>query len=201
MKKKLTAAELMAKLNADPEFVARRQRKEAKLQKLVDELRQALAPLVQELRAAGCNITSTSELTSKPYPKSAPYPNALPILLAHLQRPYVAKAREIIAYALAVPEAKFAWGTLTRLYREEQEAGPKDALAVAIAAAADNEVIEDVIALARDTRNGPSRLLLLSALERSPDPRATATLMDLETDPELTKEIQVILRRRKRRRR
>jgi hypothetical protein len=38
----------------------------------------------------------------------------------------------------------------------------------------------------------------LSALERSADPRARAALMDLGTDPDLTKEIQVILRRLKR---
>jgi hypothetical protein len=55
-----------------------------------------------------------------------------------------------------------------------------------------------VIALARDTSQGPSRLLLLSAIERSTDPRARAALMDLGTDLDLTEEIQVILRRLKR---
>ena len=40
-------------------------------------------------------------------------------------------------------------------------------------------------------------LLLLSALERSHDPQAWAALMDLGTDPELKKEIQVMLRRMK----
>ena len=42
-----------------------------------------------------------------------------------------------------------------------------------------------MIDLARDARNGPGRLLLLSGLERSADPRARATLMELGTDPEL----------------
>jgi len=86
---------------------------------------------------------------------------------------------------------------LTRLYRDEHEVRAKDGLAVAIAAAANDELIGDVIALARDTSQGPSRLLLLGALERSADPRARTALMELGTDPELKKEIQVILRRLK----
>ena len=107
--------------------------------------------------------------------------------------------REGVARALAVPEAKATgWVVLTRLYQEEPEDRVKDGLAVAIAAAADDEVIGDVIALARDVRHGSSRLLLLSALEHSTDPQARAALLALGTDPDLTKEIQVILRRLKR---
>lgn len=86
------------------------------------------------------------------------------------------------------------WGSLAPW----QAKPPKDGLAAAIAAAADDKVIGDVIDLARDARHGSSRLLLLSALERSADPRARAALMDLGTDPDLTQEIQVILRRLKR---
>lgn len=56
-------------------------------------------------------------------------------------------------------------------------------------------LIGDVIALARDKREGPSRVLLLRALLRSKDPRARAALLDLRDDPDLTKEIEVILRR------
>ena len=87
---------------------------------------------------------------------------------------------------------------LTQLFRDEANKRAKDGLAVAIAATADEDLIGDVISLVGDTRHGPSRLLLLSARERSADPRARATLQDLATDPELTKEIHVVLRRRKR---
>jgi hypothetical protein len=47
------------------------------------------------------------------------------------------------------------------------------------------------MAVAQDARQGPSRLLLLSALERSAWPRGRAALMDLGTDPELEKEIRL----------
>lgn len=193
-KKKITAAELMAKLNADPEFVAKRAKEEEARLKREAEYRRAEAPLVDELRAAGYQVQSAWDLVNTP----GSYPTAVPILLAHLPRPYPAAVREGIARALAVREASCGWDVLTRLYRDEHQVRAKDGLAVAIAAAADDEVIGEVIALARDTSQGPSRLLLLGALERSADPRARAALMDLGTDPDLTKEIQVILRRLKR---
>jgi hypothetical protein len=198
-KKKITAADLMAKLNADPKFVAERDAKEAVRLARVEALRVEVAPVLDELRAAGCSVSSALDLTNPPYPDAAPWPASIPVLLGHLQRDgYSADARELFARALAIPEAKSGWDVLTRLFQDEQAKPPKDGLAAAIAAAADDEVIGDVIALARDSRHGSSRLLLLSALERSADPRARAALMDLGTDPDLTKEIQVILRRLKR---
>jgi hypothetical protein len=196
-KKKLTAAELMAKLNADPEFVAKRAREEEERLKREAEYRRAEAPLVDELRAAGYQVQSAWDLVNTP----GSYPKAVPILLAHLPRPYPAAVREGIARALAVREASCGWEVLTRLYRDEHEVRAKDGLAVAIAAAANDELICDVIALAQDPSQGPSRLLLLGALERSADPRARAALMDLGTDPDLAKEIQAILRRLERARR
>lgn len=196
MKKKITAAELMAKLNADPEFVAKRAREDEARLRREAEYRIAEAQLVDELRAAGFQVQSAWDLVNTP----GSYSKAVPILLAHLPKPYPAAVREGIARALAVPDTKASgWNLLTRLYVDEPEARVRSGLAAAIAAAADDEVIGEVIALARDARQGSSRLLLLSALERSADPRARAALMDLGTDPELKKEIQVILRRLKRR--
>lgn len=195
-KKWITAGELMAKLESDPDFVASRAQAEEERLKQVAEDRRAEAPLVDELRAAGFDVESAWDLVNTP----GSYPKAMPILLAHLTRPYPAVVREGIARALAVPETKdFGWRLLIRLFAQESEERVKDGIAAAIAAAASDDVIGDVIALARDGRNGPSRILLLSALERSGDPRARAALMDLGTDRELAEEIQVILRRLKRR--
>lgn len=193
-KKKITAAELMARLNADPEFVATRAREEEDRLKREAEYRLAEAPLVDELRAAGFQVQSAWDLVNTP----GSYPKAVPILLAHLPRPYPPAVREGIARALAVRDASCGWEVLTRLYRDEHEVRAKDGLAVAIAAAANDHLIGDVIAHARDKNLGPSRVLLLGALESSADPRARAALMDLGPDPDLTEEIQVILRRLKR---
>ena len=189
----ITAKELETQLKADPEWTARRDERERERRHLEADWRAAEAPLVEELREAGLeNVRWSWDLVNT----STPYPEALPILVKHLQRPYPDRVREGIARALAVREAKFAWETLTRLYREE-EAGTnaKDGLAVAIAATVHDEVIDELIGLAGDTQHGESRLLLLRALKRSRNPRARAALERLEADPELTKEVRGLLKR------
>jgi hypothetical protein len=194
---RMTAAEHDAWLKETGQYAAMEERnrsQEAELLKREAEYRLAEAPLVDELQAAGFQVQSAWDLVNTP----GSYPKAVPILLSHLPRPYPPAVREGIARALAVREASCGWEVLTRLYRNEHEIRVKDGLAVAIAAAANDELLGEVIALARDESQGPSRVLLLGALRRSADPRARAALMDLSTDPDLTKEIQIILRRRKR---
>lgn len=187
----ITAAELIAMLRSDPEFVARQEHDEAERQKRVAEWRRAEAPLVQELRAAGYAVESAWDLVNT----SSSYTGALPILLKHLGRPYPARVREGIARALAVPEARFAWDRLLELYRHEETRDAKDGLAVALSVVASDDVIDALLDLVRDSRHGGSRLLLLDALERSSDPRARAALLDLAADPELGQEIQRMLRK------
>jgi HEAT repeat protein len=189
----MTAEEWMAELEANPDFVAHRDERERERQRNEAKWRQAETPLVEELRGAGLDVEWSWDLVNT----SKPYPEALPILLEHLQRSYPDRVREGIARALAVRDAQFAWPTLTRLYREE-DAGTnaKDGLAVAIAATSHDEVIDELISLAGDTQHGESRLLLLRALKRSRNPRARTALEELEADPELEKEVRRLLRRR-----
>ena len=125
------------------------------------------------------------------------YEQSLPILLEHLQRSYPDAVREGIARALAVPAAKFAWPSLVNLYRQETVRRTKDGLAVAISNIADDETLDELIALARDVGHGESRVLLLNALERSRLPKARKALMELGGDPMLQKEVQRILNRLK----
>jgi hypothetical protein len=193
----MTLAEHDARLKATGHYdtmLERNRLHELERQKRAEEWRGAEAPLVAELKAAGFVVASVWDLVNTP----GTYPTAVPILLEHLPRQYPAAVREGIARALAVPEAKTGWELLLCLYRDEHEGRVKDGLAVAIAAVADGDVLEDVIALAGDVRHGPSRLLLLSALERSRDERTRSALKELEADPELQREIRVILRRLKR---
>lgn len=197
MKKKVTAGELKAMLEADPEFVERRRQREEERQKREAELTRAEAPLVTELRSAGYVVGSVWDLVNT----KDTYPDLIPILFKHLSRPYPDPIREGIARALAVPGAKEAgWELLKRMYRKAPPGQFQDALAVAIAGAADDEVLDDVIALVRDERLGPSRVIFLWALGRSKAPKAQATLMSLGTHPNLGEEVQVILKRRRQRR-
>jgi hypothetical protein len=196
MKKKgETAEELLARLEADPEFVADRSAREIAHLEREAVLRAAEAPVVAELRAAGYPVESVWDLVNT----SSNYAEALPILVGHLSKPYPDAVRDGIARALAVPEANFAIDTLKRLYQAEKKGRAKDGLAVALAAVAQQRDEAEIIRLARDTKNGSSRLLLLRALARFADAKARATLMELGSDPELYKEAQLILRRLKRR--
>jgi len=197
MKKRITAAELMAELNADPKFVAAREKEEEERQRRHAEYRKAEAPLVKELHAAGFAVDTAWDLVNT----TAPYPEALSILLEHLGRPYPGPVLEGIARALAVPEARFGWPVLIARYQSERNVRAKDGLAVAISAVADEDLIDDVIALVRDERQGPSRVLLLDALDRSKDRRAHEVLREMASDPDLEKEIRFILRKTQSRKR
>lgn len=128
---------------------------------------------------------------------SARYPNALPILFNHLQRPYPDSVLTGIARALAVPEARRWWNDLLELFRTSQEQkvnGVKTALAVALAAAADDDVVGEVIRLVEDPSHGEHRIMLLNVLARSSRQEARSALEKAAHDPQLEKEARVQLR-------
>ena len=187
----------MARLNADPEWVARRAEEEADRQAREAEYRRAEAPLLEDLRTAGHMVQSVWDLVNT----TRDYPDALPILLRHFERPYPVPVREGIARALGVREARFAWPVVLRFFENESNVRVKDGLAAALAVIADQSVMPALIDVVRDQRYGSSRVLLLRALTRSRDPRAHATIRDLAHDPDLQHEIRVILRRQDRSRR
>jgi hypothetical protein len=102
-KKKKTAAEFMAEMERDPAFRAQRQEREAAFRRRNEELRQAEAPLVQALAEVGLDVKSVWDLVNR---ATRHYPEAVPLLLGHLQRPYPDAIREGIARALTVAEAR-----------------------------------------------------------------------------------------------
>lgn len=219
MKRKMTAAELMDRLNADPDYVARKNNRDEEIQRKAAEYARAEAPLVQALKDAGVPVSSVWDLVnaSRKRPSrtvristdppdavwgwldanGGSYAALVPLLLDHLQRPYPDRVRAGIARALAVPEAKSAWPTLVKLYRQEQGDWSRDGLAVALSNVADDTVIDELIGLAKDPQNGKSRVLLLDALRRSRLPQAQRALMEMGTDPILQKEALRILHRRR----
>lgn len=81
---RITAEELMAELERDPAYAEGAAAREREQRRRVSEWRRAEAPLVKELRAAGFEVNSAWDLVNT----AQPYPDALPILVAHLARPY-----------------------------------------------------------------------------------------------------------------
>jgi hypothetical protein len=194
MKRRKTAAELLAQLSGDTDYVARRKQLDEAFRRKHDKEMRAEAPIVEELRASGVPVNSTWDLVNTPNV----YPQSLQILLAHLQKPYPDAIRDGIARAMAIPGAKFAWPILIRLYRQEKKVGrTQQGLAVALSNIADDEVMDDLIALGREPQLGASRALLLDALRRSRLARARTALMEFANDPLLQKEARRILRQLK----
>jgi HEAT repeat protein len=127
---------------------------------------------------------------------STPYPQALPILLIHLQRPYDDGIREGIARALAVKGARpLAWDELVGLVQSQSLPDRvADGVMVAISAMARPADLHAIIGLIKDRSIGSRRVFLVRNLMRSKKPEARRTLLDMRDDPDLQEEIAARLK-------
>jgi hypothetical protein len=193
-----TAAEFLAELEANPEWRAQRDRHEQQRRENHERILAAQRPLVDDLRAAGTRVESVWDLVNT----RARYPAAIPVLLEHLERDYIPEVREGIARALAVPEAHSAWPRLLELFKREPARLRRDvkwALAVAVAGTTTEAEVDTIMELVRDPSQGKYRLAWLRPLRRSGNPAARKTLEDLREDPDLRKELRVLLGRPRKR--
>jgi hypothetical protein len=192
----MTLAEHHAQLKAEgkwDDYVARTKARDEETARKEREYTDAEAPIVQELQAAGSGVSSVWDLLST----KQPYPRLIPILFAHLDRPYPERVREGIARALAVPESRPLWDEIVNRFLAETDTtthGMKWALHLAIAAAADISVVDTLIRLAVDRRHGRNRAMFVDALARMNDPRARVTLAELASDPDLGGDVQRVLK-------
>lgn len=204
-RKPISASDLVARLANDPEYQERVRQRDEKIRIEHERLARAQAPLVDEMRAAGADISSVWDLINA----KKKYPELVPILLAHLDKDYPDRVREGIARALStVREARTGWDQLVRSYRKDPS--PTDsvygvsqvkwALHLAIASAADVSVLDELIGLAADRRHGRHRSFFVDALAAIDDPRAQAALEELKDDPDLSEGYRRLGKRKARRR-
>jgi hypothetical protein len=192
---RMTAAELIRRLEADPEWVAKRDAREAEREARAAALALAERPLVSDLRAAGFVVSSVWDLVNS----SAHYDAALPVLASHLRRPYPDAIIDGIARALAVPAAEpLVWDAMASLFQEVPlKSRAKQGAAVALANMTSERTIQEVVQFARDDRHGTVRVLLVSALARFSGPDVENALRHLLKDPETGKGVRLELRRRR----
>jgi hypothetical protein len=173
---------------------------------LLDEaaLEKAEAPLVKALRKSGFKVTSAWDFVNTKHA----YPEAVPVLLEHLRKPYPRRILEGIARALAVPEARAGWDQLVRHYCGDHEMDPfrdvnelKWSLHLALSVAADESVLDELISLACDRRHGFHRSYFVDALSRFDDVRARAALAELRSDIHLKDAFEQLDKKLMRRRR
>lgn len=125
IKNKFNQPEASSELTADSDLIAYREAKEKEKLERWKRMDEEQKPLLDELKSVGISIDSLSSLY-----KEKPYPQAIPILLKHLQLPYSDSLHEWIARSLGVKEAQYAWSILVEDYKKTQEGwgikGPGD---------------------------------------------------------------------------
>lgn len=184
-KGKVTAEELMAQLEADPEWVARRDERERFRQRRTAGYDRAAAPLKAELAAAGFEVDSVADL----YNERRNYEAAVPILLRWLPRIEHSSVKESVVRALTVkwarPEAAPVMLEELRRLRDSSDRSLRFAVANALSEVADDSVFDEVVELARDRRysdgeRGVLVLALANMRERRKD--AIEVLRELLSD-------------------
>jgi len=191
-KTSITAAEAIRQLEADPEWVSRRDAREQDRVRREQRSQQEQRPLLRDLEATGTRVSDVWDLVNTP----TPYPRALPVLLAHLMHPYGDRIREGIARALALKEARpLAWEQLISLIGSKSL--PKqvaDGLMVALSAMARPTDLQAMLGLISDSSIGASRIFLVRNLMRSKKPEARQVLVNLRDDPDLRMDIAARLK-------
>lgn len=106
---RMTAAEFIRQAAADPEYQAwgrDNERRNQDLQKVALEEEEGI---VEDLRGAGLSVTSLWDLVGT----NLSYPEAIPVLLDHVTKPYSPRTLDGLVRALIVPEARGrAWPVL-----------------------------------------------------------------------------------------
>lgn len=193
--KRVSAADLMQQLAADPAYVAREAAKDLAREAKADELIEAGGALNAELAAIGFEVQSVWDLVNGPQTHA----RAIPVLLTHLRRDYPPEILEGIARALAMPDASFAYSELAEqlLAQPHQSAQVRYALALAVGVATTEATLSRTLDLACDKTLGECRAGFLVGLRRFRDTKEMrARLPDLLEDPILGDEARATLVRR-----
>lgn len=196
-----TVGKMMDRLRSDPAWVAAREEEDRERAAWEARLQSDEQPLLAALRRVGIAVDSVWELVNT----GESYPQAIPILLEHLRKPYHPRNREGIVRALTVKDARdIAWEPLLKEYQSQPASeqhlpadvrGLKDALANAVSFLAGRKRIPEILRLARDRRHGPSRVFFVEDLGKMGDERAIPVLRDLCGDDEVQEAAQKALKR------
>jgi hypothetical protein len=157
----------------------------------------AFDQLLASLKAVGVSLPPGKTYLDT---TSESFKMALPVLMEHLEKEVPDNIREYILQHLSTPKAQSYRPRLVQLYRTSISASTqlKFRFAATIAATSRPTDLQENIALASDRSLGESRIGLLSHLARSRQVIALQALNDLLPDPDLTREIAAILKRKKR---
>lgn len=186
----MSATEFMAQLEKDEEYQRQKATFDAELQQRMDSLRTAEEPIVAELRSSGVQVESVWDLVNT----AQPYPEALPVLMAHLERGgYPDRVMEGLGRALAVRPAVAFWVRLKARYVTPRSPGEEYGTAVALAACATEARVDDLVDFLSLEERGESRVYFIRPLLRFGGDRGRQIVAGLRSDPVLGKEANALL--------
>lgn len=158
----VSATELIARLEQDPEFLARRETMDAEVDALAAERELACKPVVADLRSQGVEVESVWDLYRTP----ESYRVAIPTLLAHLRRNYPERTLEDIGHALPFKPAVTWWDDFKALYLTTNSDAVRDRLAAAMSQCAVKKHYSDLLGFISEERLGGSRIYFLRPINR-----------------------------------
>jgi hypothetical protein len=178
------------KLRTDPDYRAQVEAAEAERSERVRVLREAERPIVADLIRAGVSVDSVWDLVNT----SDPYPIALPILLEHLERGgYPERVMESLGRALAVKPSVAWWDRLRALYLAARSPGEEDGIAVALAACATKDQLDDLVSFLSVEERGESRIYFVRPIKRLGGARGLGVLESLRDDATFGREATAAL--------
>lgn len=190
----ITAAELMAQLEKDEDFQRKKASRDAELQERVAVLRAAEQPIVADLGDAGVVVESVWDLVNT----ATPYPDALPVLMDHLERGgYPDRVMQGLGRALAVKPSVTYWDRLKALYLAARGPEEVDGVAVALAACATKQQFGDLVGFLSMEQGKQSRIYFLRPILKVGGSEGRRVVEALSGDQVFGKEATALLSRRK----
>lgn len=178
------------KLQNDPQYRAEIEAVENERRIRAELLREAERPIVMDLHTAGLQVDSVWDLVNT----SDPYPEALPILVAHLKRGgYPERVMESLGRALAVEPAVRWWEELKTLYLNSRDPGEEDGTAVALAACATKAQLSDLVSFLSAPERGESRIYFLRPIKKLGGSAGQKLIESLTNDPTFGPEARALL--------
>lgn len=194
-----SAEEFQKRLQNDPKFQAMMRANDEKRRKQLAILNADEAVLVNELCQAGVIVKSVWDLVNT----SEAYPDAIPILVAHLNIPHHPRILEGIIRSLITPcSYPLACGPLIALFESlpPGDSELKSLAASGIAEACHPKFLEKIIQLINDDSHGRSREYLPQALIRGDPSLVLPILEGLKDHPHMGKSARKTLSLVKKRR-
>lgn len=175
-----TAAELMAELQRDPEYLARQEEAQEKSRQAAERYRLAASGLLADLAAVGFDVKAVGALRSL----GVEYREAIPVLARWLPAVRDVSVKEDIVRSLSVPWAREIAPLLVAELERAADSGLRWAIANALEVVANDEIGDDLLRLAMDRRLGKAREMVVLGLARLKRPGAAEVLVSLLADEE-----------------